>query len=100
MESESNLQSMTDLLGNTRYLSPKSGTPISERAGIVKYFADTFGLNGKRLAIKMSHIKNIDDLYYLQSDTKDIIKRKGLTAARKAMYARIRTNEINNENIK
>lgn len=94
MESESNLQSMTDLLGNTRYLSPKRGTPISERAGIVKYFADTFGLNGKRLAIKMSHLKDLGDLYFLKSEITDTINRRGLVAGRKAFYYKIRTEKI------
>ena len=95
MEEEHTAQSITDLLGHTRYLSPQKGKPLDERASLIKWFSDTFNLNPVRLAIKMSHIKNIDDLYFLQSDTKDIIERKELTAARKAMYARIRTNEVN-----
>ena len=82
---------VTDLFSIERYLKPK-GVPMDERAGVVKYFADTFKKDGKVLAIRLSYIKEIWDLYALKSQVEDRIERNGLVAARKYFYWRTETH--------
>ena len=90
-ESAPAYESMTDLLGRVRYLSPKRGRPLDERAGLVKYFADTFKKDGKVLALRLAHLK-LPDLYYLQSGVKDRLNRQDLETARKWFYFSTKTS--------
>jgi len=82
---------MQDLLGNTRYLSPKKGRALDERAGLVKYFADLFQKDGKVLALRLAHLK-LPDLYYIQSEVKDRLNRQDLETARKWFYYSTKTS--------
>lgn len=89
-ESTKDYQSMTDLLGHTRYLSPKKGRVLDERAGLNRWFSDTFKKDGKVIALKTAHLK-LNDLYYLKSCVIDRIQRQDIITARKYFYYSIKT---------
>lgn len=71
----------------------KKPRKTSERAEAIKYFVETFKLNPKRLAPKMSHIQT-NDLYPLQSQVKDRVQRQGIETARKYFYWTIKTSIV------
>ena len=64
----------------------------SERAELIQYFVDRLrNKNGepfeaKTIAIKLSHLKDIQDLYYLKSTFQDTYNRKGIESAQKYFW--------------
>lgn len=90
---DNEIKSAQDLFGNRHFLEPKKVQAISERAGLVKFFVDTFHLNPARLGPKLAHIKT-PDLYPLISQVKDRLNRQDLTTARKYFWWAIGTEEV------
>lgn len=91
MNTEPEYKRISDLFGRYAQLERmEKPRKTSERAEALRYFVETFNLNPKRLAPKMSHIKT-NDLYPLQSQVKDRIHRQGIETARKYFYWTIRT---------
>lgn len=91
------MELIRDLFNIERYLTPKGA--LNERAGVIKWFADTFNKDGKVLALRLSYIKDISDLYALQSQVKDRLQRNGLVAARKYFYWASESHAVHNERI-
>ena len=65
--------SLNDLFGNTRFLE-KKGKPLSERAGLVKFFVDHMGREPRFWGYRL-HPFTVSDLYALQSGFKDRLRR-------------------------
>lgn len=63
---------VSDLFSITRYLQPKDGKPMNERAGLLKYFLDNAEdrsgnkLEPARMGKMLSHL-TLTDLYYFKS---------------------------------
>lgn len=74
MNNESRVVSIKDLFGNERFLK-FGGTPVEEKAGLRGYFLNKLkgdwtgkeALSHGYLALRMQHLKRIDDYYYLKS---------------------------------
>jgi hypothetical protein len=86
MEAERQFVPISDLFGNARLFSAKGA--LDERATLVKYFCDEMKTPAQRMGVRLSYIKNIGDLYALQSQYKDRLRRpcgpclgNGMTAA-------------------
>ncbi len=63
---EAKLTPIIDLFGNSRFLK-KDGRALSERATLIKFFADQLHLTPKRTAVRLGHFKGLDDLYVIKS---------------------------------
>lgn len=92
------MESLTDLFGRYRLIKA-TGKPLDERATIIKWFADTFKKDGKVLALRLSYIKDIGDLYALKSQVSDRLTRDGLVAARKYFYWATESHSVHDERI-
>jgi hypothetical protein len=73
MEAERQFVPISDLFGNARLFSKKGA--LDERATLIKYFCGETGKPAKRMGMRLSHIKSINDLYALQSQYKDRLRR-------------------------
>ena len=83
---------MFDLFGIERFITPK-GKPMSERAGLIKYFVEELGKEPKVVGIRLAHY-SLQDLYYLKSSVSDIVRRNGMTAGSKYFWWATRTEKI------
>lgn len=80
-----------DLFGRMRTALPK-GRVLNERAELVEWFSRKMDRNPKQIAVRLAHLK-LSDLYYMQSDYKDIQRRRGTEAAVKMLWAVTRTTK-------
>lgn len=73
-------------------LSPSKSKVRSERAEVVKFFVDNIkNKEGKPyqarfIAVKLGHLKELKDLYYLKSTFQDTLNRRGKEAAQKYFW--------------
>ena len=74
---ENVITEMPDLFG--RYRIFKGDVPMSERAGLIKFFTEKTAKNPKVIAIRLAHY-SVDQLYALQSGYKDRERTKKDTA--------------------
>lgn len=85
---DNELISISDLFGNHKLL--KQGKPVSERATLIGFFADTVQKPARIIGIRLAHY-SLDDLYALQSCVKDRIVRNSQETAEKYFWAVTRT---------
>ena len=61
------------------------GKVLSERAELVKWISEKLQREPKMVGIRVAHL-SLDDLYVIQSEFKDIDRRRGREAARKYLW--------------
>lgn len=86
------MDSIADLFGRQRTALPQ-GKVLNERAELVKWFSTKMQRKPQQIAVRLAHL-TLSDLYYLQSDYKDIQRRRGTEAAVKMIWAVTRTTKI------
>lgn len=84
-----------DLFNIERFITPRG--ILNERAGLNKWFADTFGKDGKMIALRTAHIEAIGDLYALKSQVADRLQRNGIESARKYFFWITKTHAVHDE---
>jgi len=90
------MESFADLFGRMRSALPK-GKVLSERAELVKWLCEKLKKEPKVIGIRVAHL-SLDHLYVIQSEYKDISRRRGVEAARKFLWAITRTRTIHENN--
>jgi hypothetical protein len=74
-----------------RSQTPK-GKVLSERAELVKWVSEKLQREPKMVGVRVAHL-SLDHLYVIQSEYKDISRRRGNEAARRYLWAITRTNK-------
>lgn len=86
------MESIADLFGRLRTALPK-GRVLDERAELIKWFSTKMERKPQQIGVRLAHL-TLSDLYYLQSDYKDIQRRRGTVAAVKMLWAVTRTTKV------
>lgn len=75
-----------------RTVLPK-GRVLNERAELVKWFSSKMDRKPQQIGVRLAHL-TLSDLYYMQSDYKDVQRRRGTEAAVKMLWAVTRTTKV------
>ena len=80
---ENQLVEIKDLFNVSRWFKPDpvASKPISERAMLLGWFAEKTSIEIGHVAFMVGHLKDLKDLYYLQSDMKQAHARGVLYSA-------------------
>lgn len=71
---DADYQSISDLFGHHR-LTPPTGKTLDERASLLEFFVRSLPSIPTRVGMRLAHIEDIEDLYALQSQYKDRLRR-------------------------
>jgi hypothetical protein len=86
------MESIQDIFGRMRTVLPQ-GRVLNERAELLQWFVQKMQRSPKVIGVRLAHL-TLSDLYYLQSDYKDIQRRRGTEAAVKMLWAVTRTTKV------
>ena len=71
---DADYQSISELFGHHRLAKP-TGKILDERASLLEFFVRSLPSIPTRVGMRLAHIKDIEDLYALQSQYKDRLRR-------------------------